>query len=234
MPKTRFENSSIYKVLYIRNSNMTISKSEAGKLGYLASKKSQEKNKKERINNYYKNPTKCLCCEKELDYDHRHNKFCDQSCAAKYNNPKKTKKRFCVCCNNVLKESQKKYCCKECENKNKRLLRYKKHILDNGDIIGCCEQTARRIAKDYLEEKFGHKCAICGNSEWLGKPILLIADHIDGDPSNNNINNYRLICSNCDATLDTYKNKNKNKQKRTYRKKYYKARVGERSNPVHL
>ena len=71
--------------------------------------------------------------------------------------------------------------------------------------------------KDYLEEKYGHKCMICGNSEWLGKPILLIADHIDGDPTHNNINNFRIICSNCDATLETYKNKNKNKKKRLNR-----------------
>ena len=119
----------------------------------------------------------------------------------------------------VRKPSLKsKYCCKECENNNKRLMRFKKHIMNNGDIINCSELTARRIAKDYLEEKNGHKCMICGNSEWLGKPILLIADHIDGNPTNNNINNFRIICSNCDATLDTYKNKNKIKNKRTNRK----------------
>ncbi len=215
---------------------MKISKSEAGRLGWLASKKTQEKKKQQRIDEYYKNPSKCLSCGGLLDYNHRHNKFCDQSCAATYNNKKRIKeKRFCIVCGKELKKrSQKKFCCKECENKNKRLSTYNKHILCNGDIVGCCEQTARRIAKDYLEEKYGHKCAICGNSEWLEKPILLIADHIDGNPANNNINNFRLICSNCDATLDTYKNKNKNKSKRTYRKKYYNARVGERSNPVHL
>ena len=168
---------------------MKISKSEAGKLGWLASKKTHKQQKEKRIEEYYKNSTKCLYCQKELDYDHRHNKFCGQSCAAKYNNKitkKKDRNLFCIVCNKKLeKRSQLKFCCKECENKNKRLSTYKKHILCNGDIIGC-------------------------------------------------INNFRLICSNCDATLDTYKNKNKNKSKRTYRKKYYNARVGERSNPVHL
>ena len=67
----------------------------------------------------------------------------------------------------------------------------------------------KRKTKKYLIEKYGHKCDICGNTHWLGKPILLIADHIDGDATNNSINNIRLICSNCDATLDTYKAKNK-------------------------
>ena len=115
------------------------------------------------------------------------------------------------------KSSNAKYCCQECQNKNIRLARFKKHILENGDIVNGNEYTARRVAKDYLEEKYGHKCMICGNSEWLGKPILLIADHIDGDPTHNNINNFRIICSNCDATLETYKNKNKNKKKRLNR-----------------
>lgn len=200
---------------------MNISKSEAGKLGYLASKAKQEENKRKRIEEYYKNPTRCLFCNKELDYKHRHNKFCNKSCAASFNNSLRTEVKHCTVCNKQLKSTQLKYCCKKCENKSKRLSRFKKHILNNGDIVNCSEQTARRIAKDWLEEHNGHRCEICGNIEWLGKPILLIADHIDGDPSHNNINNFRLICSNCDATLDTYKNKNKNKSKRINRKKYY-------------
>ena len=204
---------------------MTTSKSDAGKLGYLASKATQEKQKQERIEKYNKNPSKCLFCGKELDYKHRHNKFCDQSCAAKYNNPLKVRKlkkiKTCLVCNTPLKITQSKYCCKECENKYKKELKLKKYITNDGNIIAGCEQTKRRIAKEYLEKKYGHKCMICGNSEWLGKPILLIADHIDGDPTNNNISNFRIICSNCDATLDTYKNKNKIKGKRKNRKKYY-------------
>ena len=48
---------------------MKISKSEAGKLGYLASKETQEKRKQERIDEYYKNPSRCLFCKKELAYN---------------------------------------------------------------------------------------------------------------------------------------------------------------------
>jgi hypothetical protein len=201
--------------------NMALGKSEAGKLGYIASKQTQEKKYRERIAEYQKNPTKCLFCGKELDYSHRYNKFCNQSCAAKYNNPLKAVVRNCLFCGNQLKSTQKKYCCQNCAAKDKHYNNYKKHISKNGDIVNCNEQTARRIAKDWLEEHNGHKCEICGNSEWLGKPILLIADHIDGDPTHNNINNFRLVCSNCDATLETYKNRNKNKNKRINRKKYY-------------
>lgn len=50
---------------------------------------------------------------------------------------------------------------------------------------------------------------MCGTSSWLGKPIKLVCDHIDGDPYNNSLDNLRAICSNCDATLPTYKALNK-------------------------
>ena len=75
-----------------------------------------------------------------------------------------------------------------------------------------------KFVRKYLEYKFGHRCSICGNTHWLGQPILLIVDHIDGDIENHNVDNYRLVCSNCDATLPTYKNKNRGKGKRKYRR----------------
>ena len=71
-------------------------------------------------------------------------------------------------------------------------------------------EVDRRQVKKYLEYKFGHRCAICGISEWNGKEITLIVDHIDGNHANLNADNYRLICPNCDSQLETFKSKNKN------------------------
>jgi hypothetical protein len=44
---------------------------------------------------------------------------------------------------------------------------------------------------------------------WLGKPIPLEVDHIDGNHKNNFPENLRFVCCNCGAQLETYKGKNK-------------------------
>lgn len=54
-----------------------------------------------------------------------------------------------------------------------------------------------------------HKCEICGNTEWNGKPIPLQLDHIDGNSHNHILTNLRLICPNCHAQTETYCGKNK-------------------------
>ena len=59
------------------------------------------------------------------------------------------------------------------------------------------------------EEKLINKCAICNmNPEWNNKPLTLQLDHIDGNHSNNNLNNLRLLCPNCHSQTDTYTGRN--------------------------
>ncbi|MER7735304.1 HNH endonuclease [Streptomyces erythrochromogenes] len=48
-------------------------------------------------------------------------------------------------------------------------------------------------------------CAMCGTPPvWLGQPMTLEIDHIDGDWSNDRRENLRLLCPNCHAVTSTW------------------------------
>lgn len=61
------------------------------------------------------------------------------------------------------------------------------------------------IRKRLIREK-GHTCWSCNLSEWMGKPIPLELDHIDGNNRNNDEINLRILCCNCHAQTPTWRN----------------------------
>jgi len=67
----------------------------------------------------------------------------------------------------------------------------------------------KRLYKEGLKEKV---CEKCGQTEdWYGKKMSLILDHINGINNDNRIENLRIVCPNCNATLDTHCSKNGSK-----------------------
>jgi len=79
---------------------------------------------------------------------------------------------------------------------------------------GCVNTRNLQGIRNYLKWKFGAKCSICGGSNWQGWEMPLLVDHKDGKASNGNLDNFRLVCPNCDAQLPTYKGRNKGKSTR--------------------
>lgn len=190
---------------------------ERRKLGKIASQTTQEKAKQERLRLYSVAASKCKHCAQLLSYVKRKNLFCDTSCAAQYNNARRARRFPLVHCKHCAKEIKsvdrliRKYCSNRCQKDYEWVLR--KEGIELSGTFGSGDQSVRMVAKKYLIEKFGHKCMICGISEWLAKPIMLISDHINGYSLDNSIKNIRVICSNCDATLPTYKSKNRGKER---------------------
>lgn len=61
--------------------------------------------------------------------------------------------------------------------------------------------------KKHLIKKRGHCCETCKLQEWTNKLIPLEIHHIDGDRTNNEENNLKLLCCNCHALTDNWRNK---------------------------
>lgn len=63
-----------------------------------------------------------------------------------------------------------------------------------------------RLIKEGLLEEI---CSECKLTEWMGKPIPLALDHINGVNNDNRLENLRLLCHNCHGQTSTYCGKNK-------------------------
>lgn len=123
----------------------------------------------------------------------------------------------CIVCGRLLdRENQSGYCmgCLREKRKRDKIQKW----LETGDANIGVSTTLRGCIREYIFDRQNGRCAICGmNSIWNGYPIKFILDHIDGDASNDQSENLRLICPNCDSQLPTYKSRNKHSA-RTYRR----------------
>lgn len=66
----------------------------------------------------------------------------------------------------------------------------------------------KRLIKEGYKQ---HRCENCLQEKWLGNPIPVELDHINGINTDNRLDNLRLLCPNCHALTPNYRGKNKNK-----------------------
>src|ERR1035437_7565664 len=76
-------------------------------------------------------------------------------------------------------------------------------------VTGRGTNTSRLRLKLIDTKTLPYRCSMCGGESWLGRPIPIELDHIDGDKTNNSLSNLRLLCPNCHALTPTYKSKNR-------------------------
>jgi hypothetical protein len=83
----------------------------------------------------------------------------------------------------------------------------KKHPPD--EIFKMSRKTppSHQLRRALLEIGVPDACSRCGVSEWLGEPLTLEVDHIDGSRKNNQKENLRFLCPNCHTQTVTYGNK---------------------------
>lgn len=89
-------------------------------------------------------------------------------------------------------------------------------LVKNSDYL-YTQNLKRRLVNEGLLES---KCSVeeCGiTHSWLGQPISLQLDHIDGDRANNEIENLRLLCPNCHSQTPTYAGKKLRREPRKCR-----------------
>jgi hypothetical protein len=127
--------------------------------------------------------------------------------------------KTCINCGLTKRSNGKKYCGPTCQALFQSKEKVKKWLA--GELSGMRGKTATASwIKRYVLETRGHKCESCHNSVWMGQPIPLDLDHIDGDFRNNIEKNLRLLCYNCHGQTPTYKGANKKGRPRS---KYYRG-----------
>jgi len=187
----------------------------------------------------------CENCGENHDGSYGSGRFCKKECARGFSTKAKRKEIskkvsitlggtgrlknksiVCLKCGEPLKTGYK-FCSRVCHSLYKTQM-YNLEVEKTGKFNQVCSNTLR--PKQYLIEKYGHKCMICKNTEWMKQPIPLVFDHIDGNSDNWNLDNCRIICHNCNAQTDTFAGRNtgkgnSNNRRSNYRKQRYNSNL---------
>lgn len=163
----------------------------------------------------------CLECGKEIIGGDYRKKFCNSSCAAKYNNKRRKKKppKLCKFCGEELSERRKTYCNNRCQRDYQFEYAKKMVLANRGHLLP--GRNKDRLLKRILVSIYGNKCMRCGWAEvnpHTGRTPIQI-EHKDGHWENCDFDNLELLCPSCHSLTPTYGGANKGNG-RPWRRKY--------------
>jgi hypothetical protein len=82
----------------------------------------------------------------------------------------------------------------------------KAHLVKNSLTTNTGDLKRKLLANGLIE----NLCSECKRlPEWQSKPLSLQLDHIDGDRTNNELPNLRMLCPNCHSQTHTFAGRNK-------------------------
>lgn len=132
-------------------------------------------------------------------------------------------KKFCKNCGKELTITQRHniFCSNQCYS-DFQYTQYIERWLRNEENGLRGEGQLSLYVRRYLLDKANYCCEKCGwnKTNPVTQKSPLEIHHIDGDWSNNCLENLQVLCPNCHSLTETYKNLNNNDVKRN-RKQYH-------------
>ena len=199
-----------------------MTRSEAGKLGFIASQQKLTEAHEKRKQQYLDNPSWCQNCNTPLPFNKKRQLFCSHVCAAQHNNKKQTSE--CQFCGKIMTTWT--------DNSRKRVFCSRKCLIDSADKVFIqswkdgtetgwrgSSATLCRPVRRYIFEKSNGACIKCGWSETnpFTNKIPLQIHHKDGNAKNATEENLELLCPSCHSLTDNFGARNKGNSTRPKR-----------------
>lgn len=152
----------------------------------------------------------CLNCGKETSNP----KFCNRSCAAKYNNvhhPKRKTKKKCTICGGPVKSHRHNRCekhwneYKENKYQNKTIGEYRNMLSVKGKHPSWTHSHIRNFARSWLKDLRGQPCKHCGYNKHVELAHIKEVSSFPDDALLSEVNsrdNVIPLCRNCHWEFD--------------------------------